>query len=242
MTRTMWAVFLAMVVRCDSMSALQTSDEDVTVPDLCYSYPYADAASTPTAFCFGCSTLAESTFTFSQSSLTINGTTNGNFTCEDVPGSWGQTVCLPEPYEPRSCVQAANLTVLEPTCSNGGSMDPCAYNLTMAMMTSGTNQQYVYFGRYNFTCPRVQGYKTPSQNEATYWLGKNSSDVYTMRNVDGQLKLDYSDCQAEVVVLSGSFLDVSAHGTDNSATSLRNMVASLPLSLVLLFLLYVHHF
>lgn len=159
----------------------------------------------------------------------------GIFQCNNVKGFAGREFCSSNPYEPSTCAQAAALQVLEPTCTGGGSMNSCAYNLTFAMMTAGGSESYVYLGRGNESCPLVQGYAIDGQNEAKYWVEDNSNATYSMRNIDGKLKLTYGDCQADVDVLSGSFLGVKAsgHGDDNRARNWGEAALSFPVFFVM---------
>lgn len=207
--------------------------------NLCFQSPYLFAFFNSSAFCTSCVTLAgDPNTSFSMA----GGFSFGSFTCNNVLGTWGGPECSLDPYEPNKCIQAARLQVLEPTCTGGGSMHSCAYNLTFAMMTAGGSENYVYLGRGNESCPAVQGYTTDPLNEAKYWLSNNSVEVYSMKNADGKLKLAYEDCQADVDVLYGSFLGVQSggHGGDNGVRDWRNIALSFPVFFVMVALAYGH--
>eukprot|EP00963_Diacronema_lutheri_P006330 scaffold544_cov320-Pavlova_lutheri.AAC.44 len=208
MEKTILWLFAAMAfVFAVDKSLWQTKAEQVDVQSLCYQGPFMFASLNSSRFCGACSELAGSNTNYEMA----GDFSSGNFTCNGVLGRWGGAECSFRPYEPRTCIQAANLTVHEPTCSNGGSMDPCAYNLTMAMMTTGEDQDYVYLGRGDGTCPKLQGYASGSRDAVVYSLPVSFSvGSYEIVNVGGQLRIRHDDCSAVVHVLSGSFLNASA--------------------------------
>uniref|UniRef100_A0A6U9SMB7 Uncharacterized protein n=1 Tax=Picocystis salinarum TaxID=88271 RepID=A0A6U9SMB7_9CHLO len=235
----MWVLRLLMAAFAIDQTFYRVNAEGGSDRNLCFQSPYMFAFSNSSAFCTSCITLAEDPNT----AFSMTGDfSSGNFTCNNVLGRWGGPECSLNPYEPNKCIQAARLQVLEPTCTSGGSMHSCAYNLTFAMMTAGESEDYVYLGRGNQSCPAVQGYTTELLNEAKYWLSNSSDEVYSMKNADGKLKLAYEDCHADVDVLYGSFLGVQAggHGGDNGVPDWGEIALSFPVLLVMVILAYGH--
>lgn len=230
--RAMWALRLLMVALTASQTLNRVNAQGGSARNLCFDGGYMSASSNSSAFCSACVALAGDPSTDYSMAGDF---TSGTFTCNNVLGTWGGLECSSNPYEPKTCTQAASLKVLEPTCTSGGSMDTCAYNLTFAMMTAGESEDYVYLGRWNLSCPAVQGYTTDPRNEANYWLSGSPDEVYSMKNADGKLKLAYKDCEADVTVLYGSFLGVQSggHGDDSGVGDWGRTGLSVPVFFVM---------